>query len=105
MIGPCCYCDGSREPLNKPSYTSRLASGRLFSDQVMANSPPDQPHRTMSFRRTVSMKIFSTVNTASDREAVEIYKQHHRWCPVIFPWKWHYKLWWSLTVFAALFAL
>jgi len=51
------------------------------------------------------MKIFSTVNTASDREAVELYKQRHKRCPVIFPWTWHYKLWWSLTVFAALLAL
>ena len=51
------------------------------------------------------VKIFSTVNTESDREEVKLYLKNNGTLPIIFPWSWYYKLWWGVTVFAALFAL
>ncbi|KAL7533004.1 hypothetical protein ACHAXR_008237 [Thalassiosira sp. AJA248-18] len=47
-------------------------------------------------------KIFSTVNTESDRERV---KQNRSVLPIIFPWGAGYKLWWGLTVLAAAFTI
>jgi len=50
------------------------------------------------------MKTSRSVSRASDRESVNLYQQEHK-IPVIFPWSWYYKVWWCLTVFAALFGM
>src|SRR6056300_1840369 len=46
----------------------------------------------------------SRLNTATDQEALKLY-QEQRKIPIFFPWTGYYKLWWGLTVFAALFGL
>lgn len=47
---------------------------------------------------------FRSSSRASDRELVDLYHSEHK-MSVIFPWRWYYKLWWGLTVFAALFGM
>ena len=53
-------------------------------------------------------KIFSSVNTESDRERFEAYSSYRSGkytFNVILPWSFSYKLWWGFTVFAAAFTI
>ncbi|KAL7543823.1 hypothetical protein ACHAWF_007462 [Thalassiosira exigua] len=51
-------------------------------------------------------KTFSTVNSESERERIDLYQQdHNSSLYIIFPWSRAYKTWWGLTVFAAAFTI
>eukprot|EP00985_Skeletonema_marinoi_P031249 scaffold37261_cov80-Skeletonema_marinoi.AAC.1 len=50
------------------------------------------------------MKAFRTVSRASDRELLNQYYQEHK-IPIFFPWSVYYRIWWFLTVIAALFGM
>ncbi|KAL7493642.1 hypothetical protein ACHAWT_010524 [Skeletonema menzelii] len=49
-------------------------------------------------------KSIKTVSRASDRELVTEYYQEQKF-PVLFPWSLYHKIWWSLTVVAAMFGM
>ncbi|KAK1745940.1 ion transport protein [Skeletonema marinoi] len=50
------------------------------------------------------MKAFRPVSRASDKELLNQYYQEHK-IPIFFPWSVYYRIWWFLTVIAALFGM